>query len=51
MNCSMEEVLKFVQENDVKFIRLAFCDLIGVQKKYFYYALRAGACVYKRDLF
>lgn len=32
MNCSMEEVLKFVQENDVKFIRLAFCDLIGVQK-------------------
>jgi len=26
------EVLEFVKENDVKFIRLAFCDLLGVQK-------------------
>ncbi|MCI8349827.1 MAG: glutamine synthetase [Oscillospiraceae bacterium] len=27
-----KEALRFVQENDVKFIRLAFCDLFGVQK-------------------
>lgn len=26
------EVLRFVEENDVKFIRLIFCDLFGVQK-------------------
>lgn len=27
-----DEVLRFVEENDVKFIRLVFCDLFGVQK-------------------
>lgn len=32
MNYTMSEVLKFVEENDVKFIRLAFCDIFGVQK-------------------
>ncbi len=26
------EILQFVAENDVKFIRLAFCDLFGMQK-------------------
>ena len=26
------EILRFVEENDVKFIRLIFCDLFGVQK-------------------
>lgn len=26
------EILRFVQENDVKFIRLAFCDLFGAPK-------------------
>ncbi|HHU04978.1 MAG TPA: glutamine synthetase [Clostridiales bacterium] len=26
------EVLDFVRENDVKFVRLAFCDIFGVQK-------------------
>ena len=26
------EVLRFVQENDVKFIRLAFSDMFGIQK-------------------
>ena len=26
------EVLNFVKENDVKFIRLSFCDLFGIQK-------------------
>lgn len=32
MDVTMEEVLQFVEENDVKFIRLAFCDIFGVQK-------------------
>ena len=29
---AVKEVLEFVRENDVKFVRLAFCDLFGVQK-------------------
>ncbi len=32
MNDTMHEVLDFVKENDVKFIRLNFCDLFGTQK-------------------
>lgn len=32
MNYTMTEVLEFIKENDVKFIRLAFCDIFGVQK-------------------
>ncbi len=32
MLASAMEMLSFVQENDVKFIRLAFCDLYGRQK-------------------
>jgi glutamine synthetase len=32
MNHTAEEVLKFVKENDVKFIRLNFCDIFGQQK-------------------
>ncbi len=32
MNTTISEVLQFVEENDVKFIRLAFCDLFGRQK-------------------
>ena len=32
MNYTVSEVLQFVRENDVKFIRLAFCDIFGVQK-------------------
>ena len=32
MNCTASEVLQFVRENDVKFIRLAFCDIFGRQK-------------------
>ena len=26
---TVNEVLQFVEENDVKFVRLAFCDLFG----------------------
>ena len=32
MNNTASEVLEFVQENNVKFIRLGFCDLLGIQK-------------------
>ncbi len=32
MKYSKEEVLQFVREEDVKFIRLAFCDVFGKQK-------------------
>lgn len=32
MNSTMNDVLTFVKENDVKFIRLSFCDLFGVHK-------------------
>ena len=32
MNSTVAEVLEFVKENDVKFIRLGFCDLFGFQK-------------------
>ena len=32
MEYSMEEVLKYIEEEDVKFIRLAFCDVFGNRK-------------------
>jgi len=32
MTATVNEVLEFIKENDVKFIRLAFCDLLGRQK-------------------
>ena len=32
MNTTAAEVLNFINENDVKFIRLGFCDLFGFQK-------------------
>lgn len=32
MKYSKEEVMQYVQEEDVKFIRLAFCDVYGKQK-------------------
>lgn len=32
MNYSTNEVMQYVAEEDVKFIRLAFCDVFGVQK-------------------
>lgn len=32
MTHEIKEVLDFIKENDVKFIRLAFCDLFGTQK-------------------
>jgi len=32
MNTTASEVLQFIEENYVKFIRLGFCDLFGIQK-------------------
>lgn len=32
MNTTASEVLTFIKENDVRFIRLAFCDPLGTQK-------------------
>ena len=32
MNTTASEILEFVRENDVKFIRLSFCDMFGQQK-------------------
>ena len=32
MKYSQQEIIQYVQEEDVKFIRLAFCDVFGKQK-------------------
>ena len=32
MSHSIAELMQFIADNDVKFIRLAFCDIFGVQK-------------------
>ncbi len=32
MKYTKQEVMQFIREEDVKFIRLAFCDLFGAQK-------------------
>ena len=32
MNNTVNEVLEFIEENDVKFVRLAFCDIFGTLK-------------------
>ncbi|NLO48336.1 MAG: glutamine synthetase [Clostridiales bacterium] len=32
MSDTIKDVLQFVKENDIKFIRLAFCDPLGIQK-------------------
>lgn len=32
MKYSKEEVMQYITEDDVKFIRLAFCDVFGKQK-------------------
>ena len=32
MKCTAKEVLQYAEENDVKFVKLTFCDLFGRQK-------------------
>jgi glutamine synthetase len=34
MSYTAQEVLQFVRDNDVKFARMAFCDLVGTQKHF-----------------
>ena len=45
---TVNEVLQFVEENDVKFVRLAFCDLFGTLEKYIYHGRRAARCLCTR---
>lgn len=40
MDQTIADILEFVEENDVKFIRLAYCDLICIQKNV---AIMAGS--------
>ena len=47
---TVQEVLQFVEENDVKFIRLAFCDLFGTLKKYCDYERGTSAGICQRHL-
>lgn len=32
MKCTAKEILQYVEENDVKFVKLTFCDMFGRQK-------------------
>jgi len=32
MDCTYEEFMQYIEEEDIKFIRLAFCDVFGVPK-------------------
>lgn len=32
MDCSIDEFMQYIEEEDIKFIRLAFCDVFGVPK-------------------
>ena len=32
MAITTAEAMQFVEEHDVKFVRLTFCDLFGIQK-------------------
>ena len=32
MNCSVDEFMQYVEEEDIKFIRLLFCDIFGTPK-------------------
>ena len=32
MNCSTDEFMQYIEEEDIKFVRLQFCDVFGVPK-------------------
>ena len=34
MDRTISEIIKFVDDNDIKFIRLQFCDILGELKIY-----------------
>ena len=48
MKHTAQDILNYVEDNDVKFVRLAFCDIFGNQKNISVFAgdlplcLRAG---------
>ncbi len=42
MQYSVEEIKQYAAEEDVKFIRMAFCDAAGRQEKYRHYAGGTG---------
>lgn len=42
MKYTEKEVLQFVEENDVKFVKLMFCDIFGFAKDYLCYSRRAA---------
>lgn len=42
MSFSPKEILNFIEENDVKFIRLTFCDMFGNLKNVDHYAQRTA---------
>ena len=44
MSHSLSQLLSFIEENDIKFIRLAFCDIFGVQKNIANYGQPAAPC-------
>lgn len=48
---SYDEVMTFVEEEDVKFIRLAFCDIHGRQKNISIMPVGIKACLYLRRFF
>lgn len=45
MNYTPEEIIEYVEEEDVKFIRLAFIDLKGNREKCFHHAKRTASCL------
>ena len=52
MSHTLSQLMQFIEENDIKFIRLAFCDMFGVQKISFDASAIAGfANVAESDLF
>ena len=50
MKHTAQDILNFVEDNDIKFVRLAFCDIFGNQKNISVfsselpYALEQGVC-------
>ena len=46
MKYSQQEIIQYVQGEDVKFIRLAFCDVFGKQKNQggFFISAEAMCC-------
>ena len=51
MKHTAQDILNYVEDNDVKFVRLAFCDIFGKSKKTslslpgtFPYAFEQGVC-------